>query len=110
MIEINTQSSIKIDNIYFDPFKIEKDTKDAKIIFITHSHYDHFDIESIKKIENKNTIFVIPNDESIKRNLKNRNIVIVEPNKEYELERYKICIFRRYRRHRNERHCPLFPA
>ena len=59
MIEINTQSSIKIDNIYFDPFKIEKENKDAKIIFITHPHYDHFDIKSIKKIENNKSILWI---------------------------------------------------
>jgi L-ascorbate metabolism protein UlaG (beta-lactamase superfamily) len=44
MIEINTQSSIKIDNIYFDPYLIKDEKHDAKIIFITHSHYDHFDI------------------------------------------------------------------
>lgn len=89
MIEINTQSSIKIDNIYFDPFKIEKEYKDAKIIFITHPHYDHFDMESIKKIENINTIFVIPNDKDIKEKLNNRKILIVEPNKEYNLDDIK---------------------
>lgn len=89
MIEINTQSSIKIDNIYFDPFKIEKENKDAKIIFITHPHYDHFDMESIKKIENKDTIFVIPNDEEIKNSLNERNTLIVKPNKEYLLNDIK---------------------
>ena len=89
MIEINTQSSIKIDNIYFDPFKIVKNYKDAKIIFITHPHYDHFDIDSIKKIENENTIFVIPNDEEIKTILNNKKIIIVEPNKEYGVKGIK---------------------
>lgn len=89
MIEINTQSSIKIDNIYFDPFKIKKETKDAKIIFITHSHYDHFDIESIKKIENENTIFIIPNDDNIKSKLKQKKVLIVKPNEEYEVENIK---------------------
>ena len=89
MIEINTQSSIKIDNIYFDPYKIEKEYKDAQIIFITHPHYDHFDINSIKKIENENTIFVIPNDEKLKENLKKRKTLIVEPNKKYEINNIK---------------------
>ena len=89
MIEINTQSSIKIDNIYFDPFKINKETKDAKIIFITHSHYDHFDIESIKKIENENTIFIIPDDDNIKSKLKQKKVLIVKPNEEYEVENIK---------------------
>ena len=36
-IIINTQSSIKIDNIYFDPFKIENESHDADYIFI-HTH------------------------------------------------------------------------
>ena len=89
MIEINTQSSIKINNIYFDPYKIEKEYKDAKIIFITHSHYDHFDIESIKKIENENTIFVIPNDESIKTKLDNRKIYVIEPDNKYKVQNIK---------------------
>ena len=62
-IEINTQSSIRIvlnKIIYFDPFKFEKDNHDADIIFITHNHYDHFDIESIEKVKNNNTIIVAP--------------------------------------------------
>jgi L-ascorbate metabolism protein UlaG (beta-lactamase superfamily) len=62
-IIVNTQSSIRINLdiiIYFDPFKIEDECHDADIIFITHSHYDHFDIESINKIKNDNTIVVCP--------------------------------------------------
>lgn len=86
MVNVNTQSSIKIDNIYFDPYQIEKESNDAKIIFITHPHYDHFDINSIKKIENKDTVFVIPNDENIKTILNNRKTFIINPNKEYKIQ------------------------
>lgn len=89
MININVQSSIKIGNIYFDPFKIEDYPKDARIIFITHSHYDHFDYDSIEKIENENTVFVIPNDSSIKERLKDRKIFVVEPNREYIIDDIK---------------------
>ena len=89
MIKVNTQSSIKIDDIYFDPFKIETETKDAKLIFITHPHYDHFDLESIKKIQNDGTILIVPNDESILSNLNSNNIVIVKPNEEYEIKGIK---------------------
>ena len=56
-ITVNTQSSIKIDNIYFDPFKISSEIHDASMIFITHSHYDHFDLDSINKVKNDKTIF-----------------------------------------------------
>ena len=62
-ITINTQSSIKMvfdKTIYFDPFKIEDDKHDADIIFITHNHYDHMDIDSIYKVKNDNTIIVAP--------------------------------------------------
>lgn len=62
-ISINVHSSIKISDdliIYFDPFKIEDDIHDADIIFITHDHYDHYDVESIKKVMNDNTKIVIP--------------------------------------------------
>ncbi len=85
-IYINTQSSIKIDDIYFDPFKIKDETHDARIVFITHSHYDHFDMESIRKIENDDTLFVIPNDMDILEGLSSRNIFLVEPDREYEVD------------------------
>ena len=65
-IRINAQSSIRIEIkdkiVYFDPFKIEESTHDADIIFITHSHYDHFSEEDILKIENEDTKLVIPQD------------------------------------------------
>ncbi len=87
MISINTQSSIKINNIYFDPYKIENNDNDAEIIFITHSHYDHFDMDSINKVRNDNTIIVVPNDKSILDELDfaKDKILIVEPNKNYEI-------------------------
>ncbi len=62
-IEINTQSSIRLEFekvLYFDPFKIETNSHDADIIFITHEHFDHMDIESIEKIKKDNTIIVAP--------------------------------------------------
>ena len=62
-IIVNTQSSIKISlnkTIYFDPYQIKDINKDADIIFITHNHYDHLDIESINNIKNENTMVVAP--------------------------------------------------
>ncbi len=63
-IFINTHSSIKIVindlTFYFDPFMINEDKKDADFILITHDHYDHFDIKSIKRIINQNTTIVYP--------------------------------------------------
>ena len=63
-IEINTQSSIRLllnKVIYFDPYLINEEKHDADIIFITHNHYDHMDIDSINKVKNDQTIIVAPN-------------------------------------------------
>ena len=99
-IEINTQSSIKIKLdriIYFDPFKIDKDIHDADIIFITHSHYDHFDIESINKIKNDNTIIVVPSsmEKEIKQ-IKINDYYLLNPNDEIVLGGISIKTVRAY--------------
>lgn len=62
-ITINAQSSIKIKGskiLYFDAFKVEEENKDADYIFITHDHFDHFDISSINKIKNNQSIIIAP--------------------------------------------------
>ena len=62
-IEVIHHASIKLIGnkiIYFDPYKIEKETHDADYIFITHDHYDHYDEESIKKVKNDNTKIIVP--------------------------------------------------
>ena len=49
-IEVLYHSSIRISKekiIYIDPFKINKNYNDADLIFITHSHNDHFSEEDI---------------------------------------------------------------
>lgn len=62
-ITINTHSSICInDDIYFDPYNISEKKKNAKAIFITHSHYDHLDIPSIHNLFNSDTVIVAPED------------------------------------------------
>ena len=46
-ISINCQSSIKISDgliICFDPYDIKEKVNNADYIFITHSHWDHFDL------------------------------------------------------------------
>lgn len=93
-ITVNTQSSIKITldkTIYSDPFKIDIDYHDADIIFITHSHYDHFDIESINKIKNDETIVVAPS--SMKEevnNIKFKDYIFLNPGEEIELSNINI--------------------
>ncbi len=59
---INCHSSIKIENFYFDPYRIEEAVHDASIVFITHSHYDHFSPEDVKAVSNADTKFVVTPD------------------------------------------------
>ena len=88
-VNINFQNSIQLnDNIYIDPYKLDSFTE-AKYIFITHSHYDHLSLEDIKKIYTANTIVIAPKDcinDLLSISINKDNIVIVEPNKEYNLE------------------------
>ncbi|MBP5223347.1 MAG: MBL fold metallo-hydrolase [Lachnospiraceae bacterium] len=62
-IAVNTQSSIRITGkkiLYFDPFEIAEELHDADVIFITHEHYDHFQPESIRKVQKDETILAAP--------------------------------------------------
>jgi len=74
--------------MYFDPYKIEKEAHDADIIFITHSHYDHFSEEDILKVKNDRTIIITTEDSYInamKLGFSGDRIKTVEPNKSYEI-------------------------
>ena len=90
-IEVLCHSSIRIEKdkiIYVDPFKIEKEYNDADIIFCTHSHYDHFSEEDIRKVIKNDTILVITQDCLQKaRNLgiNKKNIIVVVPNQKYTI-------------------------
>lgn len=64
-IQVLNHSSIKFNMgkvIYFDPFKIDKEYKDADFIFITHDHYDHYSEDDIDKIIKDDTTIVAPEE------------------------------------------------
>jgi len=85
--EVIHHASIKFTGnkiIYFDPYKIEDELHDADYIFITHDHYDHYDLDSINNIRKETTKIILP------KCLKNEdNYLVVEPNKEYEVDGIK---------------------
>ncbi len=87
-IEVFCQSTIRISRdlvLYFDPFKIENESFDADIIFITHDHFDHFDIKSILKIKKDDTFIVVPSTlkDEVLSYFERDNIIVVEPNNNY---------------------------
>lgn len=93
-ILINEHSSIKIKDekiIYFDPFRIKDDVHDADLIFVTHSHFDHFSKEDIDKIINQNTTLIFPlsmkNEvEGLYKNIEYFNVYEKKNIKGYEVE------------------------
>ena len=85
-VTVNEHASIRIKGkkvIYFDPFKIKEELHDADVIFVTHSHYDHYSSEDIKKVSNENTILVVP--ESMLDKVTENNVLAVKPNTEVKI-------------------------
>ncbi len=62
-ITVNEHSSIRIDEgkvIYSDPYNISSAAHDADIILITHSHFDHYSLDDIRKVMKSDTVIVCP--------------------------------------------------
>lgn len=96
-IDVNYHSSIRINDIYVDPFEIKENKNDARFIFITHSHYDHFSLEDIRKVVNDNTIFVCTKDVKLELEKVYKNKIIeVNVNEKYCLEDIKFETFPSY--------------
>lgn len=92
-VSLLKQSTIRIQGnktVYFDPMGIEGEPKDADVIFISHSHGDHFSIDDIKKLAKENALLIVPND-CVKQVVEAgfTNIVAVSPSKSYEVDGLK---------------------
>lgn len=63
-IQVNTHSSVRVEGegkfLYVDPFEIPRASADADLIFLTHSHFDHFSAKDIEKVWKKDTVFILP--------------------------------------------------
>ncbi len=95
-IEVLCHSSIKFSKekiIYFDPFKIDQNYKDADLIFITHSNYDHISEDEILRVKKNSTKFIITSDlkeKTIDLGFDENDIIVVLPNQELEVDNIKI--------------------
>lgn len=85
-IDVFTHTSIRIRGdaacIYLDPFKIREEAHDADYVFVTHSHYDHFSPEDIRKVLKDTTIIVAPEsmiDDARELEHEVKEIVAVKP-------------------------------
>lgn len=96
MYNVLCHSSIKIEDenkvIYFDPYKIKENYKDADYIFCTHSHYDHFSPEDIERIIKNGTKLIVPKDikKEAEKLVGKENTIIVEPDKEYNIDSLRV--------------------
>ena len=91
---VNCNNSIQLlgnKKIYIDPYEIKDEAHDADYIFCTHSHYDHFSIKDIEKILKDNTriITVLSAKEDAIKLVGKGNVLIVEPNENYEIDDIK---------------------
>lgn len=63
-VRVMTHSAIRIERagkvLYFDPFSLVEEPKDADMILITHEHFDHFSPEDIAKVRKAETRIVVP--------------------------------------------------
>lgn len=90
-ITVNAQNSIRIDAdgiiIYVDPFKLEEEVHDADYIFLTHDHYDHYSLDDINKVLQRETAFIVPKamDYKVRKNTAVGINYAVEPGKSYEV-------------------------
>lgn len=92
-------SIVLYDNIYIDPYKIENETHNAKYLFITHSHYDHFSIEDIKKVRNEDTIFFVTPDckeKLLEIGVDEKRIVTVAPDEMYRFNKIEVQVIPAY--------------
>ncbi len=94
-IRINSESII-----YFDPVNISEKNmeKKADLILLTHSHDDHFSVETLEKLVKPTTIIVCPVDceESLLQNHFDFNIYVVKPDETIKLNRIKITTIPAY--------------
>ena len=45
-------------SLYYDPWKIDGEPKDADVVFVSHPHFDHFDLEDLAKVAKAETVIV----------------------------------------------------
>lgn len=90
-IDFLGHSSIRINAevvVYIDPFNLSDNETLADLIFVTHSHYDHFSKEDILSIKKESTKIIITSDlydEVIKLGFSDDNIISVSPNNTYSV-------------------------
>lgn len=77
-------------DVIIDPFNLPEGTERADIILITHDHYDHFSVKDVHMVSDENTTLVCTPDGQSKLSDFPGKVVLVEPNKRYEIDDLRI--------------------
>lgn len=91
-IRVLTHSSIRVQGdkvVYIDPFQMKEAPDDADFIMATHDHFDHFSLDDIGKVGNKNTVLVVPENMAAKAGEAGSivgKIVTVKPGQAYDID------------------------
>ncbi len=75
--------------IYIDPFQI-KAAVPADIILITHEHYDHCNVDDVRKVLKANTVIVTTAAAQDKLRIINAEFLLVVPGKSYSIDGVKV--------------------
>lgn len=89
-VQVFDQSTVRITGektIYVDPRRVLGEPHDADIIFITHTHNDHYEIDTIRRVMKPSTVIYITEDgvEQAKADGLT-NVIGVVPGKDYDGE------------------------
>ena len=83
--------------IYIDPWKVESDQK-ADIILVSHSHFDHFSQEDIKKLSKSGTVVVtVP---ELQNNIAENSVILV-PGQSTEIDGVTISAVPAYNKNKD---------
>ncbi|HDP76075.1 MAG TPA: MBL fold metallo-hydrolase [Bacteroidales bacterium] len=102
------QAAVKIMNcgkvIYIDPYQIKENDK-ADLILITHSHFDHFSPEDVKKIVTPHTWILCPTDVAEEaRSFDAAKVIAVQPGFNDEWHGIEIRTVPMYNITKNDKH------
>jgi len=94
-------ASFKLDlskKIYFDPYNVKTAPRDGDLIFVSHTHFDHYSKKDIKKVAKDGAVLVVPYNVKEFSGLSVKN---VKPADAFEIEGIKVEVFPAYNKNKS---------
>lgn len=88
--------------LYFDPIGITGEPQDADIVFVTHTHGDHYSMADLKRVMKPGATLVAPADKAFTaKNDGFNHVLMVEPGKDYQVKEVKFSVVPAYNTNKN---------